>query len=274
MSLENTQSNSKSKSIIINLEELKSRYNNLLIQYKQAVANYVNYLKNNSNQTSSNLKFINMQGQAFWGTSGITSFNTNSIDTCQATCASTPGCTGATFNPDKQSCWIQTGDGPVIPAMANDYAIVPEGNYLINVVDSINKQLISINEQIISQIDEGEPEYNRQAMNRDYNKTELEIEYQNLLNERNKIKKMVRDYENLNSAEQQGSIMINKNYSSYIFFILISCIIIFIIYKISSPSVSSSLQRGGELGINVYYIVLAIIIIIVIVQLYKHYFSL
>ena len=99
--------NNVSKSIIMNLEELKSRYNNLLIQYKQAVANYVNYLKNNGGQTSNSLNFINVQGQAFWGTSGITSLNTNSINTCQATCSSTPGCTGATFNPDKQSCWIQ-----------------------------------------------------------------------------------------------------------------------------------------------------------------------
>jgi len=48
MNLLNNEDN-ESKSIILDLESLSAKYKNLLIQYKQAVLNYVNYLKQEAN---------------------------------------------------------------------------------------------------------------------------------------------------------------------------------------------------------------------------------
>ena len=48
MSQQNNESNSKA----LNLESLNTEYKTLLIEYKQAVSNYVNYLKQELNPSS------------------------------------------------------------------------------------------------------------------------------------------------------------------------------------------------------------------------------
>jgi hypothetical protein len=53
VSPDNNQLYDESNSIILNLETLRTTYKNLLIQYQQAVANYVNYLQQNPAQPCS-----------------------------------------------------------------------------------------------------------------------------------------------------------------------------------------------------------------------------
>ncbi len=63
----NQQLYDKSNSIILNLETLRTTYKNLLIQYQQAVANYVNYLKQDPSSNKVANQYVTVSGQQFLG---------------------------------------------------------------------------------------------------------------------------------------------------------------------------------------------------------------
>ena len=147
--------NKESISIALNLETLSLEYKNLLIKYQQAVVNYINYLQqestnpcDSSNNSADQSCYAIIKGQAFWGTSGITQLDVSSIEECKAACAKAPGCSGATYNPDKNTCILRKGDGSPVPS-SGDYAIVPKGKNLLQIVDSINNKLTEINTEIL-----------------------------------------------------------------------------------------------------------------------------
>lgn len=63
-----------------------------------------------------------LQGKTFWGTSAYREFPTPSAAVCTNACLNDGGCTGGTFNPDKQNCWLRTGAGDVQGGLVSDYA--------------------------------------------------------------------------------------------------------------------------------------------------------
>jgi len=89
----------KSNSIILNLETLRTTYKNLLIEYQQAVANYVSYLKQNPNSNNIKNKYATINGQQFLGGGALSQNNSATLNDCIASCSSNPQCTGATYNP-------------------------------------------------------------------------------------------------------------------------------------------------------------------------------
>lgn len=220
-----------------------------------------------------------IKGQAFWGSEQAGTQNVytdiKTVGECQALCSNTDNCTGATFNPTahgKPMCWLRSGEGQPIPGLETDNAIIPQGKNLLNIMENINQQLIDINGQILHNINNGQPAYNNESASREQKAHELLQNYKSLQSEREKIVKMVNDYENVNQADVDGNIMINTNYYSFVllFALVIACI--FILYKFSSSPSSLSgenFQKGGELGGNVWYIIFLIIISILLVYYYS-----
>ena len=124
------------KSIVLDLESLNAEYRNKLIEYRQAVANYVNYLKQDVKPDTSvdrspwckqivaagwctsklgqeqNVSYycpkscnelkkkemVTIKNATYWGTGPIAQNNSATLQECSASCAMTDGCTGATFN--------------------------------------------------------------------------------------------------------------------------------------------------------------------------------
>ena len=124
------------KSIVLDLESLNAEYRNKLIEYRQAVANYVNYLKQDIKPDTSvdrspwckqivaagwctsklgqeqNVSYycpkscnelkkkemVTIKNATYWGTGPIAQNNSATLQECSASCAMTDGCTGATFN--------------------------------------------------------------------------------------------------------------------------------------------------------------------------------
>ena len=125
-----------SKSVVLDLESLNAEYRNKLIEYRQAVANYVNYLKQDVKPDTSvdrspwckqivaagwctsklgqeqNVSYycpkscnelkkkemVTIKNATYWGTGPIAQNNSATLQECSASCAMTDGCTGATFN--------------------------------------------------------------------------------------------------------------------------------------------------------------------------------
>lgn len=281
MSPENNQKYKESESAILNLEILSAKYDNLLMQYKQAVADYISFLNNpGSGKTLSTI-----QGQAFWGTgqAGNQSVYNDITDanSCAALCLKTSNCTGATFNPTsfgKPMCWLRTGDGNPVPSKPEDYAIIPLATaYLLN-IQNINMQLTSINNQILEKINNSNSLYSDQYKERSEKAAILLANYQKLNAERIKIENMVNEYQDLDQAQIEGNIKINENYYSFLLLFALCIFIIIILYKMSASSSSSSSssffsQQGGEfgseLGINIYYVIFIIILLAIVIYYYS-----
>lgn len=281
MSPENNQKYKESESAILNLEILSAKYDNLLMQYKQAVADYINFLSN----PSSGKTLTSIQGQAFWGTgqAGNQSVynNISNLNSCSALCLKKSNCTGATFNPTsfgKPMCWLRTGDGNPVPSKPKDYAIIPLATaYLLN-IQNINMQLTNVNNQILEKINNSNTLYSDQYEERSQKAAILLANYQKLNAERIKIENMVNEYQDLDQAQLEGNIKINENYYSFLLLFALSILTIIILYKMSTSSTSSSSsgffnQQGGEfgseLGINIYYVIFVIILLAIIIYYYS-----
>lgn len=334
------QQNEDGESKILDLESLNTEYKNLLIEYKQAVANYVDYLKQEYNHPckdftsisknidqkcyneiwklagcttathakadtdfvksktlneliddsflwatetddkyrigcygdnykvanlntsiSPNYKInqqelVSIKGSSYWGISSLSENASATLEECKASCASTPGCSGATFNPDKKQCLLRSGDSKIVGGLPNDYAIVPKGKQLLQIIQNINEKLIQVNEEIKNKTPSIEKEYALQVRNRSDKNTELTTQYGLLTTERNKIQKMLDEYETLDEKQIEGNIYISQNYYSFILFMILTILFIYILYKFwwteLSTTTTQFIQSGGLLKNKLY----------------------
>jgi hypothetical protein len=269
--------NGNADSVVLNLETLTNQYDTILLQYQQAIANYTNFLQENS---SSEKTFTTVKGNAFWGTgsAGSQSVYTNvtTPSACQALCSQTNGCSGATFNPQNNglpACFLRTGDGTTVPSNSNDYAIIPESQqYLLN-MQSLNQQLTEINQQIMNIIsNQGDQVYSSEQTQRSSKKKQLSQNYNKLMQEKKKIEKQLNEYKNLEEEQYNSELVTNSNYFSYVLLLFLAIICIYMVIKISSTSNSQNYntQYGGKLGNKPYYIIFIILFLILFVYYYKN----
>jgi len=269
-----------SDSNVLDLESLTTEYSNLLISYKQAVADYVNYLKQESTQidpsnstlnTTTQKTFVTINGSTYLGSSSVGQNNSATVDLCKASCANTPGCTGATFNNSNSSsgitCRLIGGDGNLSTGTANDTAIVETGKQLLSTIQNINSELKSTNKKIQDKIALMKPEYNEQLINNKEKTEELITQFNMLSEDRNNVKKLLKEYETLDQQEEGGNIRINQNYYSFLLLIGVVIIIIIIIISLSSsPSQNTNvkIQTGGGLKSSTYYFAFFLLLVIYI----------
>ena len=267
----------ESISIVLDLESLSAQYRNYLIEYQQAVANYVNFLQQNINdQPMSTIK-----GSSYWGTTSVGQNVSPTLQQCTASCATTAGCTGATFNLPNNgqvNCFLRGGSGNLTPGTDNNFAIIPTAQKLLLIVQNINQQLTNVNSQIQQKTNAGQPLYDEQSEQRGLQTIELIGQFIQLNQEREKINQMLDEYQTLDQAQTQGDIMINQNYYSFLLLLGLAIVILIILYKFGFSSTTEIapplLQSGGELGINAYYIVFGIIIVAVFLHFIKNGYSL
>ena len=220
-----------------------------------------------------------VSGSTFWGTSGISQNNSDTLQECQASCSSTPGCTGATFNPTAYAqpmCWLRGGQGQISPGLESDNAIVQEGQQLLQIVQNINQQLTSVNQQIQEQTNNGQPLYDEQSTQRALKTSNLISQFIQLNEERERISQMVNEYQTLDEQQTEGNITISQKYYSFLLLLGLVIIVIILLYKfgLSSPVTPTSpplMQTGGELGTNTYYIIFGIVLVILIVKNFSNY---
>ncbi len=250
-SQDNKQLYDKSNSIILNLETLRTNYKNLLIQYQQAVANYVNYIKQDSSSNNMVEKYVTVNGKQFLGSSALSQNNSATLNDCIASCSSNPKCSGATYNQTNYKqpmCFLRTGDGNLVNGLSSDVAIVPKGKQLLSIVQNINNQLNETNTKILDLAEQAKPTYNELNIEKESENETLVKQYAQLQAERVKIDKMMSEYESLDQSQSEGTIETNKNYYVYILLCIIAILIIFLFIKFSSSSSTTQqpmYQSGG-----------------------------
>ena len=257
-----TNYNNEGNSITMDLENLRKHYSNILIQYKQSVTDYINYL--NQNTKTNNKLFVNMKGQSYLGKETLQQINNTNLNNCEALCGNNTKCSGATFQ--SNSCILKTGDSSIIPSTNDSYAIITESKKLLMNMENLNQELINVNETISNKLNKLQPYLNNNNVDRKNNTIELIKNYKELMKERKDILKLLNDYKTLDNTQNENEIKITQNYYFYILYFILIIVILYLLYKINYPSSSSNIQYIGELNINAYYIIFIIIILVIILR--------
>ena len=251
----------------IDLEKLNLEYKTQLTMYKQAVSNYVSFIKKREDT------FTSIPGQTFWGTGEIGSHTGGDIKQCEALCSKTSGCTGATYNPaghEQPMCWLRTGDGELAKGSDTDYAIVPEAKKYLIIIESINKKLLDTNSKIQELNKKAQTEYITLKQQTQHQDNELLQNYAQLNVERNKINTLLNQYETLDKSETQGTIKITQKYYTFILLVIIVIAILILFYQFSNMFTSTQnntyIQQGGNLPSSTYLFIAIIIMAIICVN--------
>lgn len=251
----NSNENENSRTITMDLENLRQKYSNILIKYKGAVANYVNYLNVQTQQPNYNINnepLVSIRGQAFNGTDSAGESSATTLKDCIDSCANSDTCTGATFI--SNTCELRIGDSPIVPSSQDSYAIIPKAKQLLLNMENINQQLLDVNKQLVNKIKTSEPIFNK--INADNRAKNLELikNYEGLLEERRNIAKILNEYETLDNTENENQIKISHNYYSYILLLILAFVAGLLLYKMfgsvivnSAPAPAPTIQYGGDL---------------------------
>lgn len=189
---------------LIKLESLQNEYDTTLQQYQEAVNNYISSLNTNTNT------FTALKGRTWWGTTALQEGNVDDQQQCEAMCAQSPQCSGATFNPVKHYCWTRTGEGSITVGQDDDYALVTEQKDLLSTMKYLNDQLLKLNGQIVS-LQQGMSQQVldlKKEQNESYG--QLNQSYASLLEQKNEIDRQMNEYQTASEQMQSQSLFVNQ----------------------------------------------------------------
>jgi len=287
-SKESQTEQSKNNSATMDLENLQKKYSNLLAKYKSTVNEYTNFLSEQAINPDKKPSFSTSKGYSIIGSEIIGQNKSQTLQECEASCAKLSNCTGATFITPKgneQGCVLSGGDIRRVEDQEHVYAVITTGKQLLLNMESINEQLIATNKEIVNKIKQVEPEINKNVNEMSSKNQELVNNYKDLMEERDEISKLLKDYDTLDSAEDENQIKITKNYYSYILLLIVAIAFIFLLYSISFPSYGQSPygpspygtgsygQFYGGTGSNAYLIVLLLLFLTVGLYFFQNIFG-
>jgi hypothetical protein len=272
------KSQDQNNSLILNLESLTKQYDTLLIQYNQVQSDYINYLQKNPSsiqlgKTQNTNALTNIPNSTFWGTSGISSSNVSSVGQCSALCSKTPGCSGATYNTTNNSqnnCWLRSGNGIIIAGTNGQYAIVSQSKEYLLTLQTLNSQLIDVNKKIIQFMKDNKNIFLEQGNERTQKYNLLNQNIYKLEEERMNILQQLSQFQTIDEKQNQGELIVTKNYSNYV---LLLIIVIFCIFILSKIFINSTNENSGA-NVGAFSTILFIFIIcFFIFFVYSYFFN-
>ena len=212
------------------LETLKNEFNSLITEYQTTYISYINTINSNN--------LITVPNSAFVSPTTISVISNSTLDDCITQCSENTSCSGATFNTTLNNCTLGSGNGNVVPSTEST-SIIQESLYYSYKLKQLNQQLLEINNQIINISNQNYSEF--QQTRTQIHASTLNYNYDILKKEKLEIEKMVRQFETLNSAYENGNININSNYYTYILLLIFVIILVFLFFTFSLP-----VQKGGN----------------------------
>ena len=257
----NDSTTNNTESNVLKLQSLQSEFKLVMTQYQQAYANYISSLRS-STGNASNKAYATIPGSVFWGTTSLSEGTSPSTEDCTALCSANSSCTGATYNSDKQYCWVRGGQGDISIGMDTDSAIVPELVQNTQVLKMLNQKLLDINKNMEDTLGSMSSSENRDIADKDLKKGELTSIYNSLMEERRNINKMIDDSTAIEQSYNDNSIYVSQNNTTYTFWTLVALIIVVFTLK---------MQFYPELQLNMasalYWIIIALLFITLMMQL-------
>jgi hypothetical protein len=224
----------------IQLQNLSNEFNTLISKYQDTYKKYIDVINYD------NKKLTTFDNYAFYGKNPINTLNNTTIENCKSTCSSNSSCSGATFNTTYNNCTLTSGFGNLVQEQKSN-AIVKEAMYYSYQLQKLNSKLMDINQQIIN-VSNNYDEFKKSQQKNVYKKNLLDNNYETLSYERTQIERMIREYETLNTAYENGNINVTSNYFTYISLLFIAILLIFLLLQFSFTET----QRGGGNNNNLH----------------------
>jgi hypothetical protein len=273
--MSNTDNNqNNTKSVILNLENISTEYNNVLTQYNQARSNYINYLNtiSDTQDASGNPQYVILKNTFYGQNTLVNPTQTNNIASCKNQCSANTSCTGANFVNGSSCLLMKDVNGELSPKQESN-AIVPPEIYYLTTLKQLNQQLMDLNTQLTQQINKGQPIYEKQVQERQKQSEVLDKNYKNLVAERDKIELQLNEVDDINEAQTNSTLIVNKNYAVYKY--LIFAFVIIVLIMLSLPSnISNQItdQVGGKMIDSEYKHLIYGFIILIMVIFYFYFY--
>jgi hypothetical protein len=216
------------------MEILSNQFNNLLTQYQNTYQDFVNTISSDNNT------FTSLDNSAFVSSNNISTIQNSSLNNCMTSCSSTQSCSGATFDNNQNTCTLSSGTGNIINSQSQT-AIVKQALYYSNQLQQINNELMNINNSMMNLANSSASSFQQTKQTNQKKGQILQQNYNTLEQEREEIAEIIRQYETLNSAYENGNINVTSNYYSYILYLIIAIFLFFLLIKFNL----TSQQRGG-----------------------------
>jgi hypothetical protein len=216
------------------MEMLRNQFNNLLKQYQDTYKDFVNTISSDTNT------FTSVNNSAFVSNNNINTIQNSSVGNCIASCSSTKSCSGATFDNNQNTCTLSSGTGDIIDSQ-NQTAIAKQALYYSNKLQKINNELTNVNNSIMNLANTSSSNLQQTQQMSQQKAQILQQNYNILEQERIEIEEIIRQYETLNSAYENGNINVTSNFYSYIIYLLVSIFLVFLLLRFSLTSE----QMGG-----------------------------
>ena len=217
------------------IQSLSNQFNTLLSEYQSTYNDFITTIN------SDDVGFTTVNNSAFNGSNTINTTTATNVSDCSSSCSSNTSCSGATFTTNNNNCTLSSGNGNIIQS-TNSTAIVKQAMYYSYQLQNLNQQLLDINEQINNNINQSYSSYQKNLNDVSERDQALQQNYVVLTGERENIKRMINEYETLNSAQENGEINTTMNYYNYIILLFIVILLIFLLLRFSI----SSDQYGGS----------------------------
>ena len=181
-------SSDEMNSKLIALQALEGQYRNKLTEYESGYATYISALQSQNSGSSS---YVVLPGQTYMGTGSISETINSSVSMCEASCSANALCTGASFNSTSKVCKLRSGNSLLTPGATSDNAIITNVRQQLINLETINAQLIELNNQMTTIYSQIQPNVTSQNASLSTNDATLTSQYTELMKEKLKIVKFI-----------------------------------------------------------------------------------
>jgi NADH:ubiquinone oxidoreductase subunit 3 (subunit A) len=234
------------------MDMLSNQFNTLLSQYQSTYQDFINTIG------ITDASFVTIPNTSYVTGNNLSTLQNSSLDNCVTSCSSTESCSGATFDNQQNTCTLSSGTGNIVNS-SSQTSIVQQALYYSYQLQLINNQLIEINSSMMNLASSGSSSLQDNQQMAQQKAQILQQNYNTLEQERGQIEQLIRQYETLNSAQENGVINVTSNYYKYIMYFIIAILLIVLLMKFT---LTGEQRGGGHLKISpVIFIILALIIL-------------
>jgi hypothetical protein len=218
------------------LQKLNNQFNSILSDYQNTYQEYIKIINSDNNDLMILKNFRYNGGNTMSKKNKVSNKND-----CLESCQNTNLCTGANYDKNRDKCVLISGNGNLIK-LKGKTAIVQKGTYYSYKLQELNNQLIQLNQQIASNISTSSSVYQENQEQQMSQQQAIQQNYHVLEGEREDINDMIREFQALEEANNDGEINVTMYYYNYIIlaFIVFLLVVLLIKYSVTGQ------QKGGS----------------------------
>lgn len=213
--MDNTQTNKEAEDEAKRLFDLLSdKYNKMIDQYQSVYIEYINNLDD--------AKLSLLPNTSFTGTTLLEILDNSSAYKCKQSCSIKPSCNAGLFNNDTNSCMLYSGEVKRIMESDNTISIMEKNKKQVYLLKELNSKLIDMNRFMTNIANKfSNKTHTNQTSIRDQSDI-LRKNYQELMREKEKVNGLVKEYDSITSAYDNSTIVVNSQYSKFMYLVLIA----------------------------------------------------